>query len=183
MRLAEAPLREEPGPPQALATPPRCYGIQRALAPPLPPPLQDRPALLAGLWHLVDLDEGDAGVAARPRDLRGVGARREGDEDRRVKAGGIAPGECPHRAGGVRDREVSEPSVARPEERGGRVELELRVGQRARDAECGERRTRRPYEERLRGGAADHEPGDQDGGMPPPSRRRSRSRGFRAIRC
>src|ERR1022692_3831820 len=128
MRLAEAPLREEPGPPQALATPPRCYGIQRALAPPLPPPLQDRPALLAGLWHLVDLDEGDAGVAARPRDLRlhraglgvaarprdlrGVGARREGDEDRRVKAGGIAPGECPHRAGGVRDREVSEPSVA-----------------------------------------------------------------------
>ena len=36
--------------------------------------------------RVIDLDQGDAGVAARPAHLRGVGPRLERDKDRRVGA-------------------------------------------------------------------------------------------------
>jgi len=65
-------------------------------------PVADHPVRVSGIGRgdslrdVVYLEQGNARVAAHPRDNRCVGARLQGHEDGRVVAGRVLPRECVH---------------------------------------------------------------------------------------
>ena len=118
--------------------------------------------------HIVKFDEGDAGASGGSADLDGIGAGRERGEDDGVESVGgereaadLTRGRRDRGGGGGVATDRRGPVVVRRDDRAAAEELELRVGEHAGDAERRERGADGADEHLLRGGAADHEAGDQ----------------------
>src|ERR1035441_9255594 len=89
----------------------------------------------ARLLHVVHFQERHARVPARPGNDRRVRPRRQRREQCRVVAHGIGPGECTHFGGCVGDHGAALPSRVGRKDGASAVELQLWIGERARDIE------------------------------------------------